>query len=349
MFLTPPHSRVRLVDVARRAGVSQSTASRALVDHPGISDATKTIVSNAAQELNFVPNVAARNLRAKHSRILGLLLADLSDPVHGQIASAFEQEAAANGYRVIFVAGLQDAARERSALRIFTEEATDGVAVVSSVLAPSETRTRTRPDRLIIAQPEHRDGFRGRGAPPPGVIQTDDASGIRAAVDHLLLNGYRDIAYVEVGKLSTTAVRREAARQALKEHGIHKPLRRFLAARSTWRRPEALAAAIANALPDALICYDDLTALALMEALRKKGVETPADVGIVGFDGIPFAAISNPGLTTVSSPSAEMGKLAASSLIRAIQTGTLPPAVVLAVEFIVRESTRLQHGSQARS
>jgi len=274
------------------------------------------------------------------ARVLGLLLADLSDPVHGQIASAFEKAAEDRGYRVIFVAGLQSPARERRALRTFAEQATDGVAVVSSVLDPEETRTRTRPNRLVIVQPEHWGGLSRRGVPSPGVIQTDDAAGITMAVDHLLLNGYRDIAFVESAKLASNAIRREAAQEALEAHGIQEPLRLFRAGGNTARRPGALAEAIARALPEVLICYDDMTALALMHALRQMGIKAPDDIGIVGFDGIPFAAISNPGLTTVSLPSAQVGRLAALSLIEAIQTDVLPTAVMLPVELSLRGSTR---------
>ena len=93
-------------------------------------------------------------------------------------------------------------------------------------------------------------------------------------------------------------------------------------------------------LPEALVCYDDQLALWLMDALRNLGIRVPDDVGIVGFDGIPFAGISNPRLTTVAVPSAEMGRVAASTLIQAVHDGVLPDGVVLPVEIVVRESTR---------
>ena len=98
---------------------------------------------------------------------------------------------------------------------------------------------------------------------------------------------------------------------------------------------------IAADLPDALVCYDDQMALGLMDALRDVGVQDPARPGVVGFDGIPFAAIANPRLTTVAVPSAEMGRVAAESLVQAIHGGCAArgrrPA---SVELVVRESTR---------
>ena len=339
------HRRVVLDDVARMANVSRSTASRALVDDPRISEPTRLAVKQIALDLQYVPNAAARSLRAQQTRILGLLLANLSDPVHGQIAAAFEQEAWASGYRVIFAAGLQDLALERKALRIFAEHAAEGVATVSSVMALNEAQTRVRPDRLITVQPDHRRVGIYRGPLVPGVIMTDDASGVDAVVDHLVQAGYRDIAYVGSGARASSTVHREAVGRALKRHRLAGQLDRFPSPDDAWRSADTIAALIAADLPEVLICYEDVLALALMDALRRYDVRVPSDVGIVGFDGIQFAETSNPRLTTVATPLAELGRLAAASLIEAILTGRLLDAIVLPVELVVRESTLAQYSS----
>lgn len=335
-----PRRRILLKDVAQRANVSGSTASRALADDPRISLATRLTVKAAAAELQYVPNAAARSLRVRRTRTLGLLLPDLRDPVHGQVASAFEQEAREEGYCVMVVAGERDLVRERLALRIFAEHGTDGVAIVSSVLSPKELRERVDPDRLVLVWPDHRSLPRHDGPPVPGVIQTDDASGVRAAVAHLVDSGCQRVAYVDSGVRASNTTRAETVAATLRSRGIRAPLRRFFASVDGWRTPGDLAAEIAADLPEALVCYDDQLALGLMDALRDLGVRVPDDVGIVGFDGIPYAGISNPRLTTVVVPSAEMGRVAASSLIRAIHDGVLPEGVLLPVEIVVRESTR---------
>jgi len=332
--------RVLLKDVARQANVSGSTASRALADDQRISLATRQMVKAVATELRYVPNAAARSLRARRTRTLGLLIPDLRDPVHGQVASALEQEAREEGYAVIVVAGENDLALERLALRIFAEHGTDGVAINSSVLSARETHERVDPDRLVLVQPDHRSMLRRVGPLAPGVIQTDDAGGARMAVDHLVEIGYRRIAYVGGGARASNAVREDAAAAALRKHGVGSSLRTFAATADAWRAPQALAATIAADLPDALICYDDKLALALMDALRDLDVGVPDDVGIVGFDGIPFAGLSNPRLTTLAMPSAEIGRLAAASLIRAVHHGVMPDAVLLPLQLVVRESTR---------
>ena len=337
---TGPRRRILLKDVARSANVSGSTASRALADDPRISLATRLTVKAAAAELNYVPNAAARSLRMKHTLTLGLLIPDLRDPVHGQVASGFEEEARRSGYCVIMVAGENEPVRERLALKIFAEHGADGVAIVSSAISPREARERVDPDRLILVQPDHSSLPRREGVSTPGVILTDDASGMRAAVNHLVDSGYRRIAFVEGGGGASSKVRSEAVAATLRSRGVRTPLRTFAATGDTWRAPADLAAEIAADLPEALVCYDDKLALALLDSLRRLKIRVPEDIGIIGFDGIPFAAISNPRLTTVATPAPEMGRLAAASLIRAIQVGAQPEAALLSPELIVRESTR---------
>jgi LacI family transcriptional regulator len=339
--------RVRLQDIAHQVNVSRSTASRALAGDQRISAATREAVIAMAAELRYVPNAAARSLRMRHTRALGLLVPDLRDPVHGQVASTFEQEAGERGYCVILVTGRNEVARERLALKVFAEHGTDGVAIVSSVVSPREARERVSADHLVFVQPEHRSLQLSDRPLPPGVIRMDDAQGTRAAVDHLVDNGYRRIAYVASGVRASNTVRAEAFKAAVRERGLPPP-RIHSASSDAWRDPGDLAAEIAADPPEALVCYDDKLALALMDALRGFGLVCPRDIGIVGFDGISFAELSNPRLTTVVVPSGEMGRLAAASLIDAIQGGTVPDAVVLPAQLIAGESTRTISLPEAR-
>lgn len=333
----PPHRRVTLHDVGRAAGVSASTASRALGGDPIISLPTRERVRQAAERLDYVPNATARSLRRRATRTLGLLLPDVSDPVFGQVAAGFGREAAARGYSVIVVAGFTDPAEERRALRLFTEQRTDGVAVVSSILDPAEVLALARSDRVVFAQAEHPSLAGYRNDVPVGSIRSDDAAGVTAAVRYLLSAGYAQIGYVGVGATASDMTRHDAAEQALRAAGA-RPLRRFDAGPEDWRSAEAVARSVARDLPDAVICFDDKLALALMDGLRACGIEVPRDVAVVGFDGIPFAAVSNPRLTTIATPSVEIGQIAVRMLIGAIERGEMGPSVVLPVELVIRES-----------
>lgn len=334
-----PRRRVRLGDVALAARVSSSTASRALTDDPRITLRTRERVRSAADRLGYVPNAAARSLRRQATLTLGLLLADFADPVHGQVAAGFEEEAIARGYTVIFVSGFNHTDRERRALKVFTEHRADGIALVSSSLDPAEVLTFVPRSRAVFVQNDHLAGASRTADLPTGSIRSDDARGVAAAVRHLVESGYREIGYVGAGPTASNLMRRDAVAQALRALGVRRAMRRFSAGAEGWRRGVEVAARILPVLPEALVCYDDKLALAVMDGLRTLGVDVPGDVAIVGFDGIPFAALSNPRLTTVATPTAQMGRLAATMLVTAIEAGEPPPSVMLPVELVVRESS----------
>ena len=330
--------RTTLADVAARAGVSRATASRALADDPRISEPTRRTVRDAAESLRYVPNMAARSLRARHTRTLGLLLPDLGDPIHAQVASGFELEAGVAGYTVIIVASDGVLANERRALTVFLERTTDGICIASTGLDPVAARTRVAPIPLVTVQPDHRLILAKTGAMPDGTIRMDEADGVRRAVEHLVDRGYRDICYLGVGGRPSDRLRRSvAARTLLERTALH--MRTFQAPDVSWGSPAEVADALGPTLPQAVICYDDKLALVLLDGLRARGAAVPDDVAVVGYDGIPFAALSRPRLTTISTPAAEIGRLAARTLIEAVRTGAMAPSRLVPVELVVREST----------
>src|SRR5262245_45624091 len=147
--------RVILADVARAAGTSESTASRALKNDPRIGEATTAAVRESAARLGYVPNAAARSLRAQRTHILGLLLDDMADPVHSQMAAGFEEAAASQGYAVFIMTGLHDPAREQRALRAFIEHRADGIAVTSCVTDPTDVFERIPKARVVFVQPDY--------------------------------------------------------------------------------------------------------------------------------------------------------------------------------------------------
>src|SRR4029450_9967750 len=149
----PPDRRVVLADVARLAGTSEATASRALKDDPRIGETTRATVRAAAIKLGYVPNAAARSLRARRTHILGLLLDELSDPVHGKVAAGFEEAAAARGYAVFIMTGFHDPERERRALTAFLEHRADGIVLASCISDPADVYGRVAADHAGFVQP----------------------------------------------------------------------------------------------------------------------------------------------------------------------------------------------------
>jgi LacI family transcriptional regulator len=333
-----PERRVVLADVARMAGTSEATASRALKDDPRIGEATRATVRAAALKLGYVPNAAARSLRARRTHILGLLLDDLADPVHGKVAAGFEEAAAAQGYAVFMMTGLHDLDREQRALTAFAEHRADGVAVASCVSDPAEVFARVPADRVIFVQPDYPTLASGAEPPARGVLRTDDGSGVVATVQHLVERGYREIAYVGPGSGASDTLRRAAAAATL-EDLVGRQMRFIDAGVDGWRDASSVARELADDPPEAVMCYDDKLALALLDALRSTRLDVPGDLALAGFDGIPAAHQSLPRLTTVDVPSVDVGRRAVAMLVASVRDGAIPESEVMPVRLVIGEST----------
>ena len=338
-----PDRRVVLADVARLAGTSEATASRALKDDPRIGETTRAAVQAAAQKLGYVPNSAARSLRARRTHILGLLLDDLADPVHGKVAAGFEEAAASHGYAVFMMTGLHDAERERRALTALIEHRADGVALASCVSDPADVFRRVSKDRVVFVQPDYPALADGAEVPGRGVLRSDDVGGFTAAAEHVVERGYRRIAYVGPGTGSSDALRRATLSEVLERHRVG-PMRFVDSGLDGWRDATDAARRLAEDPPDAAICYDDKLALSVLDALRSTDLEVPGDLALVGFDGIPAARQSRPRLTTVDVPSVELGRRAVDMLLSSIRDGSPAPSHIVPVELIVGESTPPRSG-----
>ncbi|HEX7347266.1 MAG TPA: LacI family DNA-binding transcriptional regulator [Candidatus Limnocylindrales bacterium] len=343
----PPERRVRLADVARLAETSEATASRALKDDPRIGEGTRAAVRAAAHKLGYVPNAAARSLRAKRTHILGLLLDDLADPVHGKVAAGFEEAAASRGYAVFMMTGLHDADREERALRTFLEHRADGVVLASCVSEPSDVFRYVSQERVVFVQPDYPSLADGAEPPDHGVLRSDDVGGFSAAIEHVVEQGYRRIAYVGPGIGASDAVRRAAAAETLERLGLG-TMRFVDSGPNGWRDPSVAAEQLASDPPDAVVCYDDKLAMALLDALRSTQLDVPGEIGFMGFDGIPAARQSRPRLTTVDVPSVEIGRRAVEMLVDSTREGKPRPSEVLPVRLIVGETTpRVRRKSDA--
>jgi LacI family transcriptional regulator len=340
----PPERRVVLADVARIAGTSEATASRALKDDPRIGENTRAAVRAAALRLGYVPNAAARSLRAKRTHILGLLLDDLADPVHGKVAAGFEEAAANQGYAVFMMTGLHDLEREQRALTAFVEHRADGIALASCVSDPIDVHRRVAKDRVVFVQPDYPALADGGEPPARGVVRTDDAAGVSATVRHLVERGYRRITYVGPDSTASGVQRRTSASETLDSLGLG-PLRFLDVGVDGWRDGSSVADQLAADPPDAVLCYDDTLALTVLDALRSTPIRVPEDLAVVGFDGIPAAHQSRPRLTTVDVPSVDIGRRAVEMLLAAGRDGAMPASEVVPVRLVVGDSTPVREAA----
>ena len=234
--------------------------------------------------------------------------------------------------------GLHDLEREERALTAFVEHRADGVLVASCVSDPAEVLARVPADRVVFVQPDYPALADGVEPPARGVVRTDDSAGFVATVRHLVERGYRRITFVGPGSGASDSMRRAAAATALQELSLA-PMGFLDAGADGWRDATSVARILAADPPDAVLCYDDKLALALLDALRSTRLEVPGDMALAGFDGIPAAHQSWPRLTTVDVPSVEVGRRAVEMLVASMRDGRMPVSEVLPVRLVVGDST----------
>lgn len=338
--MTSNGRRVTLHDVAGDARVSASTVSRALNGDPRIGPATRARVEYVAARLGYVPNQAARSLVLRATRTLGLLVPEVTDPIHGQAVAGFEDEAALQGYTVIMANGFDQPDREARALQVFARHQVDGIAVLGGVLDQRTVLASVHPSRVVFVDGENPALAGAMQDLPLGCIRADDGAGVAALMAHLVAAGRRRFAYVAGPPVASSVLRGAAIVRTLTAAGLpSQDLGYYPGVNIDAASAPAFAARVADDRPDALLCYDDKLALVVMDALRTQGLRVPDDVAVTGFDDIPFARLANPRLTTVAQPAAEMGRRAVGMLLGAIDTGVMQASMRLPVQLIMRESS----------
>jgi LacI family repressor for deo operon, udp, cdd, tsx, nupC, and nupG len=301
--------RITSYDVAEAAGVSQTTVSFVLNEVPGasISDETRRRVLAVAEELGYVPDAAAQALGRGRTHIIGVVVTTLADPFIGTIVQIIESAAREQGYTVILASSNDISEREMEAVRMLQSRRVDGVIVTSSrvgALYQERLEQLNVPVVLINSLVQHN----GRYTFSIGV---DNRHGGWLAAGHLIQRGHRRIAYVASPADRGDNMERMAGyRDALREGGIE--FDSSLVVQGTGRAgcgQRALHALLSlNDPPSAVFCYNDMTAIGLMDAARGAGLSLPQDLAIVGFDDIAFALLSHPRLTTIAQPMAELGE-----------------------------------------
>ncbi|WP_255954284.1 LacI family DNA-binding transcriptional regulator [Streptomyces odontomachi] len=328
-------TRVTLRQVAQEAGTSPSTASRALAGNGYVAQAIKTRVEAAAARLGYVPDVSARTLKGRSSRLVGLVVSDLRNQFYAALAAGVEQSLAAAGHQMVLVDDHGDDARALDGARAFLAMRAAGV-----LLAPVG---RQATELLVehgtpVVEVDRRSGARGCDA-----VTIDSERGAQAAVTHLLDLGHRRIAMVlDETVWDTGRDRLKGYRAAHRAAGV--PLSRRLVLDLGLRPadPGADIAAFLAAEPDitAVFAANNVVAEAVWQELQRRGSPVPKDCSVVSFDDLTWMRMVEPGLTAVRQPVYEMGRRAAELLLARIageqgraRTHTLQP------EFVPRGST----------
>ena len=340
--------RVSIKDIAKAAGVSHPTVSRALSDSPLISEETKVRIQRLAQEMGYSPNALARGLVTRQTYSVGVVVTTIADPFVAEIVQGIEATAHDHGYTVILCNSESTPEREIASVEMLRSERVDGVIVTASRVGALYLEYLEQIGGPIVLINNHNEES-GRYT---FSVSVDNRHGGRLAAEHLVQLGHRRIAYVAGPANHSSDLDRLAGyRQALVKGGIEPD--------PAWVVPgngrpdggeEALQTILAlDPRPTAVFCYNDMTAIGLIHAAQQAGLAIPQDMAVVGFDDILFASYLYPPLTTVAQPKVEMGQQAMHmmlSLITAKEESEEDLAnVIVKGKLIVRASSGAYRGA----
>jgi DNA-binding LacI/PurR family transcriptional regulator len=324
-------------DVAREAGVSQSTVSRILNDAPvpiAVSDATRERVHAVAAELGYSPHPVARALRGAPTMLLGAIVRDITDLFFATAIEALSTEARSRGYSVVLGHAARRADEALALTAVLEARQCDAVILLGDFTDEPVLIDDLRDASLSTVAVWH--GSQLDGFPTVGV---DNVAGIDVTLAHLRALGHRRIAFVGGESLGDIRERQAAFERYHRESGIRLPRRYVQHVDNTTSGGSAAFEALfgSRTPPTAIVAATDVLAIGILFAAHSRGVGVPEQVSVVGFDDIPLAAATFPGLTTVRMPLADM---AAAALDIAI--GGAPDdgqAPLFAPQLIVRRST----------
>jgi DNA-binding LacI/PurR family transcriptional regulator len=324
-------------DVARRAGVSVATVSRALDGSSLVIEDTALLVHRAVAELNFVPNLSARTLKYGQSRAIGVIVPDLTNPFFSEFLREFEALASAHRQVILLANAETSVGGALTSVRQMLMRLVDGVVVLPSLdeLEPYQLLTLRRVPTVAIDS-RRVDSFFSD-------VSLMHEQGMKQAVGYLKDLGHRKIAFIGGSPgLMISKLRLDAFQNSIRKHG--------LTVRPEYVRPgnyradggdrELRSLMGLSDRPTAVIGINDLTALGALRAARSLAISVPDDLSIIGFDGIELDELVSPSLTTMS----VSRKLIAQSCHAALEELRLQPGATgkqmyVPVELIVRQST----------
>ena len=334
--------RLDIRAVAKLANVSIATVSRTINRVPSVNPKLARRVRDAIRELNYLPNTQARALVSGRSRMLGLIVSEITNPFFPELIQGFEDVAVAHGYEILIGSTNYEPERMQQCIRRMMERHAEGVAVMTFGIEQSlfhQFADRNIPIVFVDAGPS-RSGI--------SVLHVDYDHGIRQGVQHLAALGHREIAFVTGPlQLHSAQSRLAAFTSAVRECGIS--LKEHFIVKSDHTMEGGMNAAQTlierGELPTAIMCSNDMLAIGVLHKLSRESVRVPADVSLIGFDDIHLAEMMIPPLTSVRMSRLELARSAVSAL-RAYAERTPPQREYkIATELVVRESTGFPRGA----
>jgi LacI family repressor for deo operon, udp, cdd, tsx, nupC, and nupG len=331
---------VRLKDIAEQLNVSAMTVSKALRDAKDIAPETRARVRQLAEQLGYVPDIAAQGLRNRKSYLLGLVIPSVANPIFGRMVSAIEERAEAARYGVLLAQTHNYAEREDAALRRLLERRVDGVLVWPVVrqnsVSPGFQRLKVRGTPTLLLG--SRVATFMEDIP---CVACEEFEGSQRVTQHLLALGHRRIAYLCGPSLAVWAQERyEGYKRALREAGLEVEDSLVFHAGATIEDGEkaALQMIQESCRATAIQCANDLVAIGCGETLLGQGLRLPEDFSLAGFGNTMVAGHFRTPLTTARQPKARLGVAAVEAMLKLI-AGERPELARLPTPLVIRAST----------
>lgn len=327
-----------ITDIAQKLGISPSTVSRALSDHPDIKAETKARVKQLAKEFNYKPNPIARSLKNNRTTIIGVIVPEIKHDFFSSAISGIEDVAYHSGYTIIVCQSNESYEREVINTNSLVQQRVAGIAASISQDTKDDAHFKSVQERgipLVFFDRVCKDVSASK-------VVIDDAKSANDAVSYLIKKGYKKIAHFGGPKVLDICVNRlNGYKEALKKAGI--PFKKELVHYGGLHESdgyEAMDYLIKNNIvPEAVFAVNDPVAIGAYQRIREAGLKIPADIGIMGFSNNKITGMVDPPLTTVDQPSFEMGKKAAEILIDTIENKyRRAKTVTLNTKLIIRGS-----------
>ena len=333
---------VTIKDIAKEAGVSHTTVSRALRGSSLISDETIRRIQETALALEYFPHAAARSLKTNRSQALGVIVSNIDDPYFSEILQGIEEIAQSHHYSLFIAASQRDTEREITIVRAMRQRHVDGLIICSTPFHDERSQQFSKYGiPIVMVNNQAAEEYRYS-------IYHDDTDGSRQVTKYLIELGHRKIAYLGNSSSGRTTQDRlagfryemEAAALSLPNEYVFEipgsePEKGILAAEHFLKLPDR---------PTAIVCFNDMLAMGLLKILQERGICVPNEISITGFDNIVFSNYTNPPLTTFDQPKRFIGQKAAElvlSLLNSTSDIHLPQQKiqVLRGRLLVRQST----------
>jgi LacI family transcriptional regulator/LacI family repressor for deo operon, udp, cdd, tsx, nupC, and nupG len=323
--------KISIADIARRAGVSHSTVSRALRDSPLISPKVRAEIKQLAREMRYVPNAIAQSLQTQRTNTIGVVVTSIADPFYAEVVEGIEQVARTAGLSVLLSASHRDFDQEIAAIDNFHRRRVDGILLTDSRISKHNTKQVeqiTVPTVLINSQTKDQ----------PEIFHSvaiNDYLGATLAVEHLISLGHTSIGYLGVGDRSNSNQQRlEGYQMTLSKAGLPQvPEWVAINVEDQTRindvdTGQKMLPKLLNTEVTSIFCYNDMIAIGALLACHELGISIPQDLSLVGFDGIALSRYVTPPLTTVCQPMLEIGRSAMQMLLDVLEEKTIENRVV---------------------